>query len=174
MSPTVSELGDVLDWQAIAVLHTLDERDGATTDRLVAQTDLDMAIVETRCQQLETLGLVASGDADGATAAKSGGNAADSEDFYEVTGSGHGAIGAGLYDEFDLVGDADLDELAEEVAELLERRDDLEGAVTALREDAASLRARATRQFGDRDDVAAEFDSLLTDLEDLAERLEAD
>ncbi|MFB6166609.1 MAG: hypothetical protein ABEJ31_15730 [Haloarculaceae archaeon] len=158
MSPTLSELQDVLDWQAVAVLRAIDERDGATADAVADAADLDRETVADRCRQLSTLGLIAEVDD-------------ESDELYDVTGAGHGAIGSGLYDEYDLVGEPDIDELAERVAELLDRRDALREEADALREDAEDVRVRAERQFGDREDVAAEFESLLSDVESLAERL---
>jgi len=158
MSPTLSELQDVLDWEAIVVLQALDERDGATVESVVSATGVDRTAVENRMQQLDTLGLITEADA-------------EPEAFYEVTGAGHAAIGDGLYDDYDLVGEADVDELAEQVAELLDRRDVLAGELETLREDAEETRTRAERQFGDREDVADEFESLLADIERLTEAL---
>lgn len=158
MSPTLSELQDVLDWQAVSVLEAIDDTETATVDAIVEASELDRGTVETRCQQLTTLGLITEvGDEDDA--------------LYEVTGSGHGAIGAGLFEAYDLVGSDDIDELARQVADLLDRRDDLQAAVDDLREDAEEARVRAERQFADRDDVAAEFQSLLADVEQLADTL---
>jgi hypothetical protein len=155
MSPTISELQDVLDWEAVSVLHAVEQRDGATMDAVVDATDLEREAVANRCQQLLTLGLLAEVDEEGG-------------DLYDVTGAGHGAIGGGLYDEYDLLGEADLDELAERVAELLDRRADLKAAVDDLRADAEELQEKADRAFGDRDDVAEEFEALMADIEDLA------
>ncbi|MFB6082778.1 MAG: hypothetical protein ABEJ94_00865 [Halorientalis sp.] len=157
--PTISELSDVLDWEAVRVLRAIDDREGAAVDALVEDTGLDRSQVETRCQQLSTLGLVTETETDAGV-------------VHEVTGSGHGAIGSGLYDEYDLVGEADLDELAEKVAELLDRRDELQARAEQLGADATQLKTRAERQFGDREDVRAEFESLMDDVEALAERLD--
>lgn len=161
MSPTLSELQDVLDWEAIVTLQTIDENDGATIETVVETTEIDRAAVENRCQQLETLGLVTTP------------SAADG-DVFEVTGAGHSAIGDGLYDDYDLVGEADIDELAEQVAELLDRRDALAAELDTLRADAEEVRTRAERQFDGRDDVAEEFESLLADVEELAATLSDD
>jgi len=161
MSPTLSELQDVLDWEAITVLQAIDDRDGTTIDTISAETDLAEATVENRCQQLDTLGLItAVDDEDG--------------DFFEVTGAGHGAIGSGLYDDYDLVGEADIDELAEQVAELLDRRDQIAAELDQLRTEATEIRTRAESQFGRRDDVTDEFESLLADIEDLEQTLRDD
>ncbi|WP_335999128.1 hypothetical protein [Halorientalis halophila] len=157
--PTISELSDVLDWAAVTALRAIDERDGAGLDALVDATGLDRERVANRCQQLSTLGLVTETEVDGGT-------------VYEVTGSGHGAIGSGLYDEYDLVGEADLDELAAQVAELLERRDELQAQVEDLERDAVELRERAELQFGDRADVSEEFESLLADVKSLERALD--
>ncbi|WP_424019159.1 hypothetical protein ACOZ4N_06710 [Halorientalis pallida] len=156
--PTISELSDVLDWEAVTVLHAIDEQEGAGLDTLVEATGLDRSQVETRCQQLSTLGLTTETDTDDGV-------------IHELTGSGHGAVGSGLYDEYDMLGDADLDELAEKVAELLDRRDELQAQVQQLGDDATQLKTRAERQFGDRDDVSDEFESLLADVEALEESL---
>lgn len=161
MSPTISELQDVLDWQAIVVMQTVDETGGVTVDDLTDETDLSRGVIESRLQQVTTLGLVGETDTDEGT-------------IYELTGQGHGAAGAGLYDGYDLVGETSIDDLAEQVAGLLDRRDDLRDGVDALREDAAELEEKATRQFGDRKDVRAEFESLMADIEDLANALDED
>ncbi|MFB6179723.1 MAG: hypothetical protein ABEI77_08375 [Halorientalis sp.] len=158
MSPTLSELQDVLDWEAIVVLQTLDDRDGTIVETVARETNIDRTVVENRIQQLDTLGLITEVDA-------------ESGAFYEITGAGHGAIGDGLYDEYDLVGQPDLDELAEQVAGLLDRRDELQAQLATLREDAEEVQTRAERQFGDREDVRAEFESLLADIEQLTDRL---
>jgi len=159
MSPTISELQDVLDWQAIVVMRAVDEAGGATVDDLTEATDLGRGVIESRLQQVTTLGLVAEAETDAGT-------------VYELTGQGHGAAGAGLYDEYDLVGEADIDDLAAEVADLLDRRDDLRERVAELREDAAEIEEKATRQFGDREDVRAEFESLMADIASLATALD--
>ncbi len=159
MSPTLSELQDVLDWEAIVTLQAIDEADGATVETIVETTGLARDAAENRCQQLDTLGLVTSPEA-------------SEGDVYEITGAGHGAIGDGLYDDYDLVGEADIDELAEQVAELLDRRDALKAELEALRDDAEETRVRAERQFGDRDDVTEEFESLAADLRTLEQALE--
>ncbi|MFB6143285.1 MAG: hypothetical protein ABEJ30_08105 [Halorientalis sp.] len=156
MSPTLRELQDVLDWRAVEVLRAVDERQGATAAAVRTTTDLDDETVADRCQQLETLGLLAVHD--------------DGEPTYEVTGAGHSAIGAGLYDEYDLV-DADVGALAETAADLLDRRDDLADELEQLRADAEAFHERATRQFGDREDVTAEVEALVAEVEALAERL---
>jgi NTP pyrophosphatase (non-canonical NTP hydrolase) len=161
MSPTISELQDVLDWQAIVVMQAVDERGGATVDDITDATDLGRGVVESRLQQVTTLGLVAEAETDAGT-------------VYELTGQGHGAAGAGLYDEYDLVGEADIDDLAEQVAGLLDRRDALRAEVGELRDDATEIREKATRQFGDREDVRAEFESLMADIESLATALDGD
>jgi hypothetical protein len=158
MSPTLSELQDVLDWEAIIVLQALDDRDGATVETVVTATDIDRDPVENRIRQLDTLGLITEVDE-------------HEGECYDVTGVGHGAIGEGLYDDYDLVGDADLDELAEQVAELLDRRDTLAAELDALRDDAEEVRTRAERQFGDREDVAEEFESLQSDIDRLTDAL---
>lgn len=154
MSPTISEFQDVLDWQAIAVMQAVDEGDGATVDDLVAETDLSRGVIESRLQQVTTLGLVAEAETDDGT-------------VYDLTGQGHGAAGAGLYDGYDLVGEASIDDLAAQVAGLLDRRDELREEVAALQEDAAEIEEKATRQFGDREDVQTEFESLMADIEAL-------
>jgi len=159
--PTISELQDVLDWEAAAVLRAIDHREGAGVETLVDATGFDRDRVENRCQQLSTLGLVTETDTDEGT-------------VHEVTGSGHAAIGDGLFDEYDLVGDADIDELAQNVAELLDRRDELQEQVAQLGDDAADLERRAERQFGDREDVRAEFESLMDDVESLAKQLDGE
>jgi hypothetical protein len=156
--PTISELSDVLDWEAVTVLRAIDDDGGAGVDRLVETTGLDRSQVENRCQQLSTLGLATETDTDDGP-------------VHELTGAGHGAVGNGLYDDYDLVGDADIDELAERVAELLDRRDELRSQVDLLAEDATELRTRAERQFGDREDVRAEFESLMDDVEALERAL---
>jgi hypothetical protein len=160
MSPTISEFQDVLDWQAIVVMQTVDEAGGATVDDIDAETDLGRGVVESRLQQLTTVGLLAEPEAEAGV--------------YELTGQGHGAAGAGLYDGYDLVGEAGIDDLAEQVAGLLDRRDDLAEQIAALREDAAEVEEKATRQFGDREDVRAEFESLMADIEDLASAVDED
>lgn len=161
MSPTLSELQDVLDWEAIVVLQTIDEQTGASVEQVVAATDLDRATVTDRVQQLDTLGLVTEVDDEGGT-------------VVEVTGAGHGAIGSGLYDDYDLVAGADIDELAAQVAGLLDRRDELAAELGELRADAREVRTRAESQFGTRDDVTDEFESLLADIEDLEQTLSDD
>jgi hypothetical protein len=153
MSPTIAEFQDVLDWQAIVVMQAVDEAGGATVDEIDAATDLGRGVVESRLQQLTTVGLVAEPGTD--------------EGIYDLTGQGHGAAGAGLYDGYDLVGEASIDDLAEQVAGLLDRRDELREEVAELREDAAEIEEKATRQFGDREDVRAEFESLMDDVEAL-------
>jgi hypothetical protein len=158
MSPTISEFQDVLDWQAIVVMQAVDEAGGATVDDIDAATDLGRGVVESRLQQLTTVGLVAEPEAE--------------DGVYELTGQGHGAAGAGLYDGYDLVGEASIDDLAEQVAGLLDRRDELREDVAELQEDAAEIQEKATRQFGDREDVKAEFESLMSDIEDLADAVE--
>ena len=159
--PTISELSDVLDWEAVTVLRAIDDHEGAGVDRLVETTGLDRTQVETRCQQLSTLGLATETETDGGV-------------IHELTGSGHGAVGSGLYDEYDMLGDADIDELAEKVAELLDRRDELQAAADQLADDATELQTRAQRQFGDREDVRTEFESLMADVEALAEKLDGE
>jgi len=159
MSPTISELQDVLDWQAIVVMQAVDEAGGAAVDDLAAATDLSRRVIESRLQQVVTLGLVAEVGTDAGT-------------VYELTGQGHGAAGAGLYDEYDLVGDADIDDLAEQVAGLLDSRDDLRAEIAELQADALEIREKAVRQFGDRDDVREEFETLLADIEALATALD--
>ena len=159
--PTVSELSDVLDWEAVTVLRAIDDHEGASVHRLTETTGFDRDRVTNRCQQLSTLGLVTETET-------------DDETVHEVTGSGHAAVGNGLYDEYDFVGEADIDELAEKVAELLNRRDELRAEVDQLADDAADLRTRAERQFGDREDVRAEFESLMDDVETLAEKLDGE
>jgi hypothetical protein len=156
--PTISELQDVLDWEAVTVLRAIDDHGGAGVDLLVETTGLDRSQVENRCQQLSTLGLATETDTDDGA-------------IHELTGAGHGAVGSGLYDEYDMLGDADLDELAEKVAELLDRRDELQAQVQQLGDDATELKTRAERQFGDREDVSDEFESLLADVEALEESL---
>jgi len=156
MSPTLSELQDVLDWEAIVVLRAIDDAQGASVASVTETTGLERETVTSRCQQLSTLGLLTDAE-DGAV--------------YEVTGMGHGAIGEGLYDEYEMVGEADIDELAAEVAHLLDRRETIESELERLREDADEIRTRARQQFGDREDVAAEFESLLADIDALADRL---
>jgi len=155
----MSELSDVLDWEAVTVLRAIDDREGAGVDALVDTTGLDREQVENRCQQLSTLGLVTESDTGDGT-------------VHELTGSGHAAVGSGLYDEYDLVGEADVDELAETVAELLDRRDELQAAAEQLGEDAREVKTRAERQFDDREDVRAEFESLLDDVETLVAKLD--
>ncbi|SEO11270.1 hypothetical protein SAMN05216388_100887 [Halorientalis persicus] len=159
--PTISELSDVLDWEAVTVLHAIDDHEGAGVDTLVETTGLERAQVETRCQQLSTLGLATETETDDGV-------------IHELTGSGHGAVGSGLYDEYDMIVEADLDELAEKVAELLDRRDELQAKVQELGDDATELRTRAERQFGDREDVSEEFESLLADVEALEESLDGE
>lgn len=159
--PTISELSDVLDWEAVTVLRALDDRDGAGIGTVVEATGLDAETVENRCLQLSTLGLATETDTDDGT-------------IYELTGSGHGAVGNGLYEEYDLLGEADIDDLAENVAELLDRRDRLRERVASLGDDAGDLRRRAELQFGDRDDVREEFESLLADVEALERSLRDD
>jgi FtsZ-binding cell division protein ZapB len=156
--PTISELSDVLDWEAVTVLRAIDEHEGAGVDALVESTGLDRSQVENRCQQLSTLGLATE---------------TETEDgpIHELTGSGHGAVGSGLYDEYDLIGETEIDELAEKVAELLDRRDELQAKVEQLGDDASQLKTRAERQFGDREDVSEEFESLLADVEALERSL---
>lgn len=156
MSPTLSELQDVLDWEAIVVLRAIDDAQGASVTAVTETTGLERETVTSRCQQLSTLGLLTD---------------VEDGDVYEVTGMGHGAIGEGLYDEYEMVGEADIDELAAEVADLLDRRETIESELERLREDADEIRTRARRQFGDREDVAAEFESLLADIDALADRL---
>jgi peptidoglycan hydrolase CwlO-like protein len=156
MSPTLSELQDVLDWEAIVVLRAIDDAQGASVTAVTETTGLERETVTSRCQQLSTLGLLTD---------------AEDSDVYEVTGMGHGAIGEGLYDEYEMVGEADIDELAAEVADLLDRRETIESELERLREDADEIRTRARQQFGDREDVAAEFESLLADIDALADRL---
>ncbi len=156
--PTISELSDVLDWEAVTVMRAIDDHGGAGVDRLVETTGLGRSQVENRCQQLSTLGLATETDTDDGP-------------IQELTGAGHGAIGNGLYDEYDMVGDADIDELAEQVAELLDRRDQLRNQVDLLAEDATELKTRAARQFADREDVTQKFESLMTDVEALERAL---
>lgn len=156
MSPTLSELQDVLDWEAVVVLRAIDDAQGASVATVTETAGLNHDTVTDRCQQLSTLGLI--------TEAEGG-------EVYEVTGMGHGAIGEGLYDEYQMVGEADIDELATEVASLLDRRETIESELERLREDAAEVRARARTQFGDREDVAAEFESLQAEIDGLADRL---
>ncbi|RXK49249.1 hypothetical protein [Halorientalis pallida] len=152
--PTISELSDVLDWEAVAVLHAIDDHEGADVDALVETTGLERSQVENRCQQLSTLGLATETETDDGV-------------IHELTGSGHGAVGSGLYDEYDMIGEADIDELAEKVAELLDRRDELQAQVQRLGDDATDLKTRAERQFGDREGVREEFESLMEDVEAL-------
>ncbi|SDE77124.1 hypothetical protein [Halorientalis regularis] len=156
--PTISELSDVLDWEAVTVMRAIDEHEGAGVDVLVEATGLDRSQVENRCQQLSTLGLATETETDGGV-------------IHELTGSGHGAVGSGLYDEYDMLGDANLDELAEQVADLLDRRDELQARVRQLGDDATELKTRAERQFGDREDVSDEFESLMDDVEALERAL---
>jgi predicted transcriptional regulator len=158
--PTLSELQDVLDWQAVAVMQGIDDREGATLEEAVAETNFEWDRTEHCIEQLVAIGLVKETEV-------------DEETVYELTGSGHGAAGAGLYDEYDLDRD-DVDDLAESFADLLDRRDDLRDAVEDLRTDAERLQADAQREFGDREDVSEEVDSLLADIERLSEALEAD
>ena len=158
MSPSLKELTDVLDWHAISVLRAIDDANGATLGELLAATDFSRERVADRCQQLVAIGLVTDRERDDETA-------------YDVTGMGHGAIGDGLYDEYEMVGEADIDELAAEVADLLDRQETIESELERLREDADEIRTRARQQFGDREDVAAEFETLLADVDALADRL---
>jgi len=140
-------------------MQAVDEASGATVDDLVAETDLSRAVIESRLQQVTTLGLVKEAET-------------DEETVYDLTGQGHGAAGAGLYDAYDLVGEASIDDLAAQVAGLLDRRDELREDVAELQEDAAEIEEKAARQFGDREDVQAEFESLMADIEDLADAVE--
>jgi len=151
--PTLRELQDVLDWKAVTVLKAIDEQEGATLETVVDETEFEWDLAENRCEQLVAVGLIDDPEADGET-------------VYELTGAGHGAVGAGLYDEFDLDRE-DIDALAERFAELLDRRDDLQAAVADLRDDAERLEAEADSQFADRDDVDQEVQSLLADIEQL-------
>jgi hypothetical protein len=155
--PTLSELQDVLDWQAVAVMQAIDEREGATLDETVDETAFEWELTENRIDQLVAIGLVKE-------------TAVDGETVYELTGSGHGAAGAGLYEKYDL-DRSDVDALAEAFADLLDRRDDLQDAVADLRADAERLQADAERQFDDREDVGEEVESLVSDIEGLAESL---
>jgi hypothetical protein len=155
--PTLSELQDVLDWQAVAVMQEVDEREGATLDEVVDGTNFEWDLTENRLDQLVAIGLLKDTTIDGET-------------VYELTGSGHGAAGAGLYGKYDL-DRGDVDALAERFADLLDRRDDLQDALEELRADAERLQADAERQFGDREDVSDEVESLVADIDGLADAL---
>jgi uncharacterized protein YukE len=158
--PTLRELQDVLDWQAVATLREVDELEGASASEVTDRGDLDAETVENRLQQLVAVGLLNEVESDDGT-------------LYEVTGAGHGAIGAGLYDEFDM-NPEDIDALAGRFADLLDRRDAIRADLESLREAAQNLQREAQREFEDREDVGAEFESLLEDIDALADALDDD
>jgi fermentation-respiration switch protein FrsA (DUF1100 family) len=152
--PTLSEYEDVLDWRTVTVLRALDEDLSAgDADAIVAVTDLDRETVEDSLRQLSALGLVE-----------------DGSEGYALTDRARGPIDAGLYDRFDLAGGG-LDDLAAEVATLLDRRDAIRGEVADLREDVSRVQSRADGLVDD-DEVDEELDRLLDSLDSLAAALD--
>lgn len=152
--PTLSEYEDVLDWRTVTVLRALDEDLSAgDADAIAAATDLDRETVVESTRQLSALGLVE-----------------ERPDGYTLTDRARGPIDAGLYDRFDLDGGG-LDDLAAEVATLLDRRDAIRDEVTDLREDVDRVQSRADRLVDD-EEVDAELDRLLDSLDSLASALD--